>query len=249
MSNSPKLSVIMPAFNETGNIKKGVLGQVDKYLKSQDYSYEVIIVDDGSTDETVNLIGSEIKNYKNFSLIKNPHAGKAITVMTGMLQSKGEIVVFTDLDQATPLDQIEKFFPKFSQGYDVVIGARSGRKGAPFIRKLSAWGFTVLRNIILGLPFSDTQCGFKAFNQKAVRLIFPSLLTIWKNRTTKNAAVNAGFDVEMLFMGRKKGLKITDVPVEWHYVGTERVPFFKSAIEAIHDMLRIRLNALQGRYK
>ncbi len=243
-----KLSVVIPAYNEATNLKSGVLDEVDDYLSKQTFDYEVVIVDDGSRDKTVEMIEDLIKNKSKFRLIKNPHGGKAVTVMTGILKSVGEIIVFTDMDQATPLNQIEKFFPKFDEGYDVVIGARKGREGAPLIRKIPSVGFTILRNIILGLPFSDTQCGFKAFTNQAANLIFPDLLKSWQAMAIKSAAVNAGFDVEALFIAKKQNLKITDVKVNWHYVGSKRVKFFKDSMEALKDLIRIRKNDLQGRY-
>lgn len=247
-SNQVKLSVIIPAFNESRNLRFGVLDQVDGYLKKQNYQYEVVIVDDGSTDDTVGILKQQIKDKWGFRLIENPHGGKAITVMTGLLESKGKIAVFTDMDQATPINQIENLFPKFDEGYDIVIGRRSGRKGAPLMRNLMSVGFAILRNIILGIPFPDTQCGFKAFNRSAIQIIFPQMLKKWKNLKVSGVAVNAGFDVEMLFLAKKRNLKITDAFIEWHYVGSERVPVLKSSIEAIKDMVNIRLNSLLGKY-
>lgn len=243
-----KLSVVIPAFNESANLAKGPLEEVYLYLKKQDYSYEVLIVDDGSTDNTVELIEKQIKGKENFKIIKNLHGGKAITVMTGLLQSKGEIAVFTDMDQATPIDQIEKFLPEFEEGFDIVIGRRQGRKGAPLIRKLMAWGFSLLRGVILGLPFADTQCGFKAFSHQAIEAIFPNLLKKWQGAKTKKAAVNAGFDVETLFLARKKNLKIAEIDVFWRHVGSERVQAIGDSLEALRDILRIRLNDLRSNY-
>lgn len=243
-----KLSVIIPAYNETKNLQKGVLKEVENYLKGVDFSFEVLIVDDGSIDDTAQLIQSQIKGRKGFKIIKNEHGGKALTVMAGLLKAEGEIALFTDMDQATPLNQVEKFFPKFEEGFDIVIGSRSGRKGAPVLRKLTAWGFATLRNIILGLPFSDTQCGFKAFSKPAREAIFPKMSGQWQKMRSKGAAVNAGFDVEMLFLAKKLGFKIAEVPVEWYYVGTERVQLINDSLDAIKDMLRIRFNDLRGRY-
>lgn len=240
------LSVVIPAFNESKNIKNGVLDKVYEYLKEQKYSYEVLIVDDGSSDNTADLIEDQIKEKKGFRLIRNEHGGKAITVMTGLLESKGDIALFTDMDQATPLKEVEKFWPQFSRGFDIVIGERSGRKGAPIIRKIYAFGFTILRTLILGIPF-DTQCGFKAFKRRAIETIFPKLLKEWKRMGTSGAAVNAGFDVEILFLAKKKSFNITSIPVEWHYVGSERVGL-GAAIEAFKDMVRIRLNDFYGKY-
>lgn len=248
MVTKARLSVVIPAFNEAKNLKRGVLNEVADYLRSQKYSYEVLIVDDGSVDDTVKLIEEQIKGWSNFRLTKNLHGGKAITVMTGILESVGEIVVFTDMDQATPISEIEKFFPRFIEGYDIVIGSRQGRKGAPLIRKVYALGFVFLRNIILGLPVSDTQCGFKAFSRKASERVFPPLYKRWKKMKTDKPAVNAGFDVEMLYLSKKMNLKIAEVGVNWHYVGSERVQI-NAALEALGDMLRIRFDDLLGKYQ
>ncbi len=245
---SPRLSVIIPAYNGEKNLQAGVLEEVASYLEAQNYSYEVLIVDDGSTDGTASVIEQQIKNKKNFQLIRNPHKGKAVAVMTGLLKSKGEIAVFTDLDQSTPPLEIEKFFPKFDQGYDIVVGSRQGRAGSPVIRKLASWTFSFLRNVILGLPLSDTQCGFKAFNRKSIDLIFPKLLEKWQDTQVKGRAVNAGFDIETLFTAKKKKLKISEVKVRWQHVGTEKEHLLKDAVEALQVMLQIKLGELSGKY-
>lgn len=251
-----KLSVIIPSFNEKENLKKGVLNQVYEYLSKQKYSYEVIIVDDGSSDKTIDLVQKFVSANKNFRLIKNVHAGKAIAVMTGLLQSRGEIGLFTDMDQATPISEAEKLLPYFdkqsfsaNKGFDIVIGSRQGRKGAPIIRKLMAFGFSAFRTLILGLPFKDTQCGFKAFNRKSIEAILPLLKERWKKHLReKGAAVNAAFDVEVLFFAQKKKFKIKEVEVSWHHVGTERVQVLKDSIDAIIDIIKIRTNDLLNNY-
>ncbi len=243
------ISIVIPAFNEEQNLKNGVLKEVEDYLSKQNYSYEVLIVDDGSKDQTLQLIEEFIKGKSHYQLIRNNHGGKAIAVMTGMLQSNGEIALFTDMDQATPLREIEKLLPEFEKGNDIVIGSRKGRKGAPAIRKVMALGFSVLRTLLLGLPFRDTQCGFKAFNREATQKVFHPLLKRWrKHLKDGGAAVNAGFDVETLFLAKKIGFKIAEVPVDWHYVGTERVQAVKDSLDALQDMLKIRLNDWTGSY-
>lgn len=243
-----KVSIIIPAYNEEKNLQDGPLEAIDSYLKKQNYPYEVLVVDDGSKDETVQVAEKHIKDLKNFKLIKNSHGGKALTVMYGLLHSSGEIALFTDMDQATPIKEIEKLLPKFDEGYEVVIGSRSGRKGAPLIRKLMAAGFAFLRTVVLGLPLKDTQCGFKAFSREAVESVFPILEENWKKMKAKGAAVQAGFDVETLFLARKKGFKVAEVEVEWHHVGSERVQAVKDSLDALKDIFRIRLNSLTGKY-
>lgn len=243
-----KLSVVIPSYNESKNLNKGVLENVEDYLNQSRIDYEVTIVDDGSSDESIELTKRRISKNKNFKLIQTPHGGKANAVMTGMLASNGEIVLFTDMDQATPINQIEKFLPKFKEGWDIVIGSRQGRKGAPVSRKLAAWGFSFLRGLILDLPFADTQCGFKAFNRVSVEKIIPRIKGEWGVLHTKGGAVNAGFDVELLYLAKKYGFKIAEIPVEWNYVDTERVQVIKDAAAAIYDMFRIRWNDLMGKY-
>lgn len=244
-----KLSVIIPSYNESENLKQDVLPRIYEYLEKQFNSYEVVIVDDGSTDSSIKLIEKFIEDKKTFKLIKNNHGGKAMAVMTGLLNSTGEIGLFTDMDQATPISEIEKLLPYFDKNFDIVIGSRSGRKGAPLIRKLMAFGFSLIRTMILGLPFKDTQCGFKAFNRTSINAIFPMLKDRWrKHLKKKGGAVNAAFDVESLFLAKKAGFKIKEVTVEWHHVGTERVQVVRDSIEAVFDILKIRLNDLLGRY-
>lgn len=245
---SIKLSVVIPSYNELENLKKGVLDEVANYLKKQNYTYEVLIVDDGSNDESPTLVQKYVRDHQNFKLIRNPHGGKALAVMTGLLKASGELALFTDMDQATPISEIEKFFPKFWEGFDIVVGSRHGRKGAPIIRKLMGFGFSLIRNLILGLPFADTQCGFKAFNQKARQEIFSTLFSEWEKTAAHGPAVNAGFDVETLFLAKKRGFKIAEVEIDWHHVGSERVQAIKDSLDAIRDVVRIKLNDLLGKY-
>lgn len=243
-----KLSVVIPSYNESKNLKRGVLEGVANYLKGLWFEYEVIIVDDGSSDDSAELVKEYIQKNNKFRLIQNSHGGKANAVMTGMIQSSGEIVLFTDMDQATPINQLDKFLPKFKEGFEIVIGSRAGRRGAPVMRKLAALVFSILRGIILGLPFKDTQCGFKAFKKEVVEKIVPKIKGEWGVVHFRGGAVNAGFDVELLYLAKKYGFKIAEVPVEWNYVDTERVQVIKDAAAAVYDMFRIRINDFKGKY-
>lgn len=249
MSNSPYLSIVVPAFNEEVNVKRGVQQKLLDYLIKQNYTWEVLFVDDGSADNTASLLEEFVKKDKRLKLIKNPHQGKAATVMTGMLKAEGEIIMFSDMDQATPLSEVEKILPFFKEGYDIVIGSRSGRAGMPLLRKVMAYGFVILRTIILRLPFKDTQTGFKAFSREAAAKVFTSLKIFGKGGVIKGAAVKAGFDLEFLYVARKLGYKIKEVPVEWHHPGTTRVNPLKDSIEGLKDMLLIRWFSLKGAYR
>ncbi len=245
------ISIVIPAYNEETNIRLGTLDKVVRYLQHVFFSWEVIIVDDGSTDMTKRLLADFVDQNKGFQAIFNPHQGKAATVITGMLAAKGNIVLFSDLDQATPLHEIRKLLPFFDKGYDVVIGSRSGeRHGAPLSRKIMARGFMALRSIILGLHgIIDTQCGFKAFRREVAYDVFRSLKRYGKGHEVSGAMVTAGFDIEILFVAKRKGYKIKEVPVEWHYVETRRVNPIKDSLQGIMDIIAIRLNAWRGLYK
>lgn len=248
--NTPFLSIVIPAYNEETNIRLGVLDKVSRYLKQQSYKWEVILVDDGSVDGTQQLLDEFAKSNNGFSVIHNSHLGKAGTVVTGMLKAKGAIVLFTDLDQATPIHQLDRVLPWFNKGFDVVIGSRSSaRQGAPILRIMMARGFMMIRSIFLGLQgIVDTQCGFKAFRREVARDIFGRLMVYGKPKVVSGSMVTAGFDIEVIYLAKKRGYKIKEVPVEWHYVETRRVSPIKDSWQGLMDIFRIRINAWKGYY-
>lgn len=249
MKSRVYLSVVIPCYNEERNIRLGALETVAHFLGKEKYTYEVIIVDDGSFDESRKLIREFILDHTNFHFLTNKHQGKAATVLSGMLQAKGEYILFTDLDQATPIHQIHKLLPIFEKGYDVVVGSRdSYRHGAPFFRMAMARGFMILRNIILNLNIGDTQCGFKMFRHGVIQEIYPKLQVFKSNARVRGSTVTAGFDVELLFLAQKLGFKIAEVPVEWHYQETRRVSPLRDSWDGFWDLIRIRVNSLSGRY-
>ncbi len=244
------LSVVIPAYNEETNIRLGALEKVSRYLARQSYAWDAIIVDDGSTDGTGKLLDMFAQDNSGFSVIHNPHQGKAATVISGMTAARGVIVLFTDLDQATPIHELAHVLPWFEKGYDVVIGSRNGRRqGAPFTRRIMARGFMTIRSIILGLHgIVDTQCGFKAFRNEVAKDIFHRLKLYGDRHTVSGSMVTAGFDIEVLFLARNLGYKIKEVPVEWHYVETRRVSPVMDSIQGLTDILKIRVNAWRGLY-
>jgi dolichyl-phosphate beta-glucosyltransferase len=233
------------------NLQKGVLDKVEHFLQKQKYGYEVLIVDDGSTDGSVEFVEKFAKENPHFKVLKNPHLGKAGAVTAGMLKANGQYRLFTDMDQATPIEELDKLFP-YLKDFDIVIGSRnSTRKGAPFTRAVMAKGMIVLRSLLVGIgDIKDTQCGFKIFNQKAAEDLFSKLQTFHNGfRKISGSAVKAGFDVELLFLAQKHGYKIKEVPVTWLYVESRRVNPIKDSIEGVEDLVSIRLNDIKGKYK
>jgi glycosyltransferase involved in cell wall biosynthesis len=233
------------------NLQKGVLDKVSHYLLKQKYSFEVIIVDDGSTDGSIEFIEKFVKENANFKLIKNRHTGKAGAVSTGMLNGKGEYLLFTDMDQATPIEEVEKLIPYFRKSYDIVIGSRnSKREGAPWTRILMARGMMFLRTLIVGLHgIDDTQCGFKMFKKDVSRKLFGKLRKLHNGfQEVTGSSVTAGFDVELLYLAQKMGYKIKEVPVNWLYVETRRVNPLKDSLQGFLDLLIIKQNAIKGKY-
>lgn len=245
------LSVVIPSYNEMTNLQKGVLDKVQHFLERQQYEYEVIIVDDGSTDGSVAFVEKFSKENPKFKIFRNPHTGKAGAVSAGMLQAEGEYVLFTDMDQATPIEEINKLLPFIEQS-DIVIGSRSSqRKGAPWTRILMAKGMMILRTVLVGLRgIEDTQCGFKLFKNEVAKKLFTRLNKMHNGyKRISGSSVKAGFDVELLLLAQKMGYKIKEVPVEWLYVETRRVSPVKDSLEAVDDLVRIRLNDILGKYK
>ncbi|MDO8658896.1 MAG: glycosyltransferase [Candidatus Levybacteria bacterium] len=246
------LSVVIPSFDEMANLQKGVLDKVEHFLSRKKYSYEVIIVDDGSTDGSVEFAKKFSANNPNFKLIENPHLGKAGAVTAGVLNSKGDYVLFSDMDQATPIEEVDRLLPFFDEGYDIVIGSRkSRRKGAPFSRILMAKGMIFLRTLIVNIPgISDTQCGFKMFKREVALKLFRKISKLHNNfQQVSGSSVSAGFDVELLYIGSEMGYEIKEVPVNWLYVETRRVNPIRDSVAGIMDLLRIKVKDSRGEYR
>lgn len=245
------LSIVIPSYDEMANLQKGVLDKVEHFLSKKQFPYEVIIVDDGSTDGSIEFVRHFIQDSPNFKLIENSHLGKAGAVTTGVLHSQGDYVLFSDMDQATPIEELDKLLPYFDQGFDVVIGSRNAvRKGAPFIRQLVSRAAIIARKLIVGMEeISDTQCGFKAFRKEAAKKLFTRIDKLHNNfKKIKGSSVNSGFDVELLYLAEHLNYKIKEVPVSWLYVETRRVSPIKDSVEGFMDLLRIKVKALRGEY-
>lgn len=247
------LSVVIPCYDEMANLQKGVLDKVDHFLRKKKISYEVIIADDGSTDGSVAFIEKFQKDNPHFTLIKNPHYGKAGAVTTGMLKAKGKYRLFTDMDQATPIEEVDKLLPYLESGeYDVAIGSRStSRKGAPGIRLFISRSAIVLRKFLIGInDITDTQCGFKMFTGEAAEKLFTKFHKL-KNgfKQVNGTAITFGLDIELLYLAKNIGYRIKEVPVEWLHVETRRVNPVRDSIQGIKDLIAIKRNMMNGKYK
>lgn len=246
------LSVVIPSYNEIGNLRKGTLDKVETYLKRKKYNFEVIVVDDGSCDGSREFVADFIRDNPEFRLIENSHMGKAGAVTAGVLAARGDYILFTDMDQATPIEEVERLIARAKTGFDIVIGSRSGsRRGAPWTRRLMARGMITLRSVLVGLPdIRDTQCGFKLFRKEAAYNIFSKVKKIHDGfHSIKSSSVAAGFDIELLLIGKNLGYKTAEIPVDWLYVETRRVSPLKDSIEGLLDLVRIRSNITKGVYE
>lgn len=247
-----KLSLILPAYNEEKNIKKGNLDKILAYLKLKKFDWEIIVVDDGSIDKTAQLIEKKyLKKNKNIRLIKKSHYGKAFTLICGIKKAKGELVAFSDFDLATPIKELDKLLLAGVEGFDIVIGSRnSQRKGAPWLRKIMARGFMILRDIFINFDgLRDTQCGFKIFKKEAALRIINNLKVFRIEKVVKGPSVAAGFDLEFLYLAKKMAYRIKEVPVKWNYAETRRVNFINDSLETLKDILKIKIFELFNKYR
>lgn len=243
------LSVVIPAYNEKNNLEKGVLLDVFNYLKKQVYTWEVIIVDDGSEDETTKLVSSFLKDHHGFFLLPRPHRGKGGAICVGIKQAEGEIVLFCDLDQSTPISEIEKLLPKFREGFDLVIGQRLERKNSPLIRKIISRGFIFLRKFILGLSYQDTQCGFKTGKREALLKIIGKTEIVRRKEAVIGSDPTVGFDLELLYLAQKLRYKIAEVRVEWRHQENKSFSALKHSWLGFKYLLRVGWKARTGKYK
>ncbi len=249
-----QLSIVIPCYNEENNLKRGVLDQVYDFLKPQKFNWEVLVCNDESTDNSLKLVQEFVTKHKGFRVLDLPHGGKPSAVWGGIQQAKYPVVLFTDMDQSTPLRESLKLLPYFDQGYDVVIGSRGiNREGNSLVRKIMARGFLMGRRLFLLSNIIDTQCGFKAIKTDLAKKIFPNLQFFKDKSDTKGWRVSA-FDVELLFMAQKWGYKIKEVLVDWKNEdssttkGDDSKRFKKESKQMLQEIIRVKRNDLRGLY-
>jgi len=239
---SVELSIIVPAFNEEKRLPK-TLDHICRYLRSRQLRAEVVVVDDGSTDRTAKVVDDARAGFAELRLLSNGrNRGKGFSVRHGILEARGEFVLFTDADLSTPIEEVEKLLAALGDGYDVSIGSRAVDRrlievNQSAFREQAGIIFNRFVRKITGLPFQDTQCGFKAFRREQTRSVFE------QQRTE-----GFGFDPEILFLARRKGLQIAEVPVRWAHDPATKVHMIGDSMRMFLDLFAIRWNAAIGRY-
>jgi glycosyltransferase involved in cell wall biosynthesis len=242
LMSHPQLSIVIPAYNESARIENA-LERVMSCVEEQGWDAEVLVVDDGSTDDTGNIIQEWMTRFPRLHLVKNPgNRGKGFSVRNGLLQAAGDVVMFTDADLSAPMEEANRLLAAIAAGADVAIGSRWMDRQRqtihqPLYRQFFGRCFNAITRIVMGLPFKDTQCGFKAFKRPAAQVIFRlQRIERW------------GFDPEILFIARKLKYSVVEVPVTWGHDERSRMSYLKDGMKMLEEMGVIRYNSLAGRY-
>ena len=243
--NSPllDLSIVIPAYNEEFRLPK-TLEAIFAWLGSRPSSSEVIVVDDGSSDRTREIVAALWEKHPSLRLVPNgQNRGKGYSVRHGMLEARGEIILFSDADLSTPIEEADKLLTSMREGgYDIAIGSRAVDRSLIEVhqsagREQAGILFNQLVRWIVGIEFSDTQCGFKAFRRERSRIIFE-----------QQRVERFGFDPEILFLAQRHGLRVAEVPVRWRHDAATKVNVVADGTQMFLELLGIRWNALRGRY-
>lgn len=236
----PFLSIVIPAYNEEVRITQTLETLVD-YLQRQSYSWEVVVADDGSEDATASLIEAAANQHPGIRLVSLDHRGKGWAVKGGMLSAQGRYRFLADADLSMPIEHLERFLPPNLDEFDIAIGSReapgSRRFNEPLRRHLMGRVFNWMVRLLAVRGFSDTQCGFKCFSATAAQRLF-----------SLQKLDGFAFDVELLYLARKLGLRIIEVPIEWHHSPESKVRLVRDSIRMGRDMLRVRWDFMRGRY-
>jgi len=243
--NSPQLdlSIVIPAYNEHQRLPMA-LDRIFTYLNAHSQRAEILVVDDGSTDDTAKIV--QIYGEKNpcLRLVSNGrNCGKGFSVRHGVLEARGEIVLFTDADLSTPIEEADKLLPELLEnGYDIAIGSRAVNRNLIEVhqsafREQAGILFNAVVRRIVGIDFSDTQCGFKAFLRERAKIVFE-----------QQRIERFGFDPEILFLAKRHGLRVAEIPVRWSHDEGTKVSVLSDGIRMFLELLVIRWNALCGLY-
>ncbi len=240
LTERPVISVVLPAYNEEWRILP-TIGAIATHMSSRNEPWELIIADDGSTDSTVALV-RDLRFANLRLLVADKNAGKGDAVRRGMLAARGDVVLFADADQSTPIEQFDRLYALIREGFDVVVGSRAAEgaevKGKSLTRKILSSGLRVVVSQGFGVTVSDTQCGFKLFTADAAHKLF-----------SMQIIDGFSFDLEVLYLAHKVGYRTAEVPVEWIDAPGSTVDAAKVSLQFLRDLMRIRMFDLRGRYQ
>lgn len=238
--SAPFLSLIVPAYNEEGRLPTA-LQQIDDYLNSQDYSSEVLVIENGSQDRTFDVAQGFAKDRKNFIVQRTADRGKGLAVRQGMMSAKGEYRMMLDADLSMPVDQISRFLPPAQPDVDVVIASREApgavRYNEPSVRHIGGRVINAMIRLMALPGLQDTQCGFKCFRGKVAEDLF-----------ARQTVMGWAFDVEILYIARLRGYSVVELPIPWYFSEQSRLRPVYDALHIFFDLLRIRINASRGLY-
>jgi len=235
-------SIILPAFNESSRIGPSLVKAL-AFVREQHWNAEIIVVNDGSRDDTADIVRHLMLHAPEIRLLENPgNRGKGYGVRNGMLNARGDILLFSDADFSSPIDEAPKLIAAIDQGADIAFGSRwllaeTQTRRQSLLRQFVGRAYNLLLRFVLGLPYRDTQCGFKAFTRRAAEIIF-----------TRQQIEGWGFDPELLFIARKFGLKMTEVAVEWANDDRSKINPIVDGVKMFYELLTIRFSNLSGQY-
>lgn len=243
LTDQPGYSIIVPAYNESARIG-ATLEQILDHLRRQNWNAEIVVVDDGSRDDTFDIAARFAAANSVVRILRNPgNQGKGYSVRHGMLQARGKILLFTDADLSSPISEAGKLFAALESGADVAIGSRWLDPALQFQRQslkrqALSRAYNLFLRMVLLFPYRDTQCGFKAFTCEAAAKIFPQQrITRW------------GFDPEILYLAHRLGLRVAEIPVAWGHDEGSRIHVWRDGARMAWDTIRIRGYAIVGKYR
>lgn len=238
--NPTFLSIVIPAHNEETRLPR-TLGKIYDFLKDQPYAYEVLIIENGSSDRTLELAQAFCSTHAGFTSYQELKSGKGNAVQQGMLKARGQYRFICDADLSMPIEEIQKFLPPVLSHFDVAIGSREApgaiRYNEPFYRHMGGRAINLAIRLLILPGLHDTQCGFKCFNADSAEIIF-------RRQTIRGWS----FDIENLYIARQKNLKIKEIPIHWYYDPDSKVNAIRDALRMIGDIFRIHINSLRGKY-